>query len=65
LPPTHHLKIPFQLIVPQEVILFQRHDNTIAHEAIREEFVNALIHADYRGQGGIVIEPGPARTKSR
>ena len=50
------LKIPFQLIVPQELSLFQRHDDTIVHEAIREAFVNALIHADYRGQGGIVIE---------
>ena len=26
------------------------------HEALREAVVNALIHADYRGQGGVVIE---------
>jgi ATP-dependent DNA helicase RecG len=50
------LKIPFQLVNPQDAGLFQRHDETIVHEAIREAFVNALIHADYRGQGGIIIE---------
>jgi len=50
------LRIPFQLASQQEVSLFQRNDDTIVHEAIREAFVNALIHADYRGQGGIVIE---------
>jgi ATP-dependent DNA helicase RecG len=50
------LKIPFQLVNPQEAGLFQRHGETIVHEAIREAFVNALIHADYRGQGGIIIE---------
>ena len=50
------LKIPFQLMNPQEAGLFQRHDETIVHEAIREAFVNSLIHADFRGQGGIIIE---------
>lgn len=33
-----------------------RKDETIVHESIREAFVNALIHADFRGQGGVVIE---------
>lgn len=58
------LKNPFQFapLRPGETTttpqpdLFQRHDETIVHEAIREAFVNALIHADFRGQGGIVIE---------
>lgn len=45
------LKIPFQL----DRALFRK-DDTIVHEALREAVVNALIHADYRGQGGIVIE---------
>ncbi len=50
------LKIPFQLTGASGGGLFQRHDDTIVHEAVREAFVNALIHADFRGQGGIVIE---------
>ena len=32
---------------------------TPAHEALREAFVNALIHADYRAEGGIVFERYP------
>ncbi|MCB7130131.1 MAG: hypothetical protein J3T61_11405, partial [Candidatus Brocadiales bacterium] len=45
------LKLPFQMGKD----LFRK-DETIVHEAIREAFVNALIHADYRGQGGVVIQ---------
>jgi ATP-dependent DNA helicase RecG len=45
------LKIPFQL----DRALYRK-DDTIVHEALREAVVNALIHADYRGHGGIVIE---------
>jgi ATP-dependent DNA helicase RecG len=48
---TADLKIPFQL----EPNLFRK-DDTIVHEAIREALVNSIIHADYRGQGGIVVE---------
>jgi ATP-dependent DNA helicase RecG len=54
------LKIPFQL--SRELY---RKDDTIVHEALREAVVNALIHADYRGQGGIVIERYPDRTSCR
>lgn len=32
-----------------------------AHEAVQEALVNALIHADYRGQGGVVIDRFPDR----
>lgn len=45
------LRIPFQL---QQGMV--RKDDTPVHEAIRESFVNSLIHADFRGQGGVVIE---------
>lgn len=48
---TADLKIPFQL-QPSMV----RKDDTLVHEAIRETFVNAIIHADFRGQGGIIVE---------
>lgn len=50
------LKIPFRL--DQELY---RRDDTIVHEAIREALVNALIHSDYRGQGGVVIDKFPDR----
>lgn len=58
------LKIPFQFTPqrPGETTatsshdLFQRHDETIVHEGIREALVNSMIHADFRGQGGIIIE---------
>jgi ATP-dependent DNA helicase RecG len=39
----------------------ERRDVTPAHESLREAVVNALIHADYAGAGGIVIERYPDR----
>src|SRR5690606_20482259 len=33
-----------------------RQATTPVHEALQEALVNALIHADHRGQGGVVIE---------
>jgi ATP-dependent DNA helicase RecG len=45
------LKLPFQL----DNDLFRRGE-TIVHEALREALVNALIHADYLGVGGVLIE---------
>lgn len=39
----------------------ERRDVTPAHEALREAFVNALIHADYAGVGGVVVERYPDR----
>ena len=48
---SRDLKLPFQLGSD----LFRKGE-TVVHEAIREALVNAMIHADYQGQGGIVIE---------
>ena len=57
---TEGLKIPFgyQTESDQElgVATISRRDDTLVHEAVREAMVNCLIHADYRGQGGIVME---------
>lgn len=38
-----------------------RRDVTLAHEALREAFVNAIIHGDYAGAGGVVVERYPDR----
>ena len=45
------LKIPFQL----DDNLFRKGESA-AHVSVREALANALIHADYQGQGGIIIE---------
>jgi ATP-dependent DNA helicase RecG len=45
------LKLPFQL----DADLFRKGESVV-HEAIREVLVNALIHADYQGIGGIIVE---------
>ena len=48
---TRDLRTPFRL----ESSLF-RSDDTVVHEAVREALTNALVHADYRGEGGVVVE---------
>jgi predicted HTH transcriptional regulator len=48
---TSHLKVPFALDKTMTRI-----DDTDAHKAIREAFANSLIHANFYGRRGIVIE---------
>ncbi|WP_404415150.1 RNA-binding domain-containing protein [Marinospirillum sp.] len=48
---TEDLKLPFAL----DKDLFRKGEGPV-HEGIREALVNALIHADYQGIGGILVE---------
>ena len=48
---TSGLKVPFRLRNGLDRI-----DDTPAHGAVREALANALIHADYHGRRGVVIE---------
>jgi ATP-dependent DNA helicase RecG len=49
------------LAVPFKLEDGQRKDETPVHEALREAFVNALIHADHSVVGGVVVERYPDR----
>lgn len=49
------------LAVPFKLEDGQRKDETPVHEALREAFVNALIHADHSVIGGVVVERYPDR----
>ena len=50
------IKLPFQL----DADLVRRGESP-AHEALREALVNAMVHADHHGPGGVVIERYPDR----
>lgn len=54
-------KLASDLPTPFKLEGAMRRDVTPAHEALREAFINALIHADYAGAGGVVIERYPDR----
>ena len=54
-------KIARALPVPFRLEGVVRQDETPAHEALREAFVNCLIHVDYRAGGGVVVEHYPDR----
>ena len=49
-------KLISRLPKPFQLVKGQRHDETAAHTALREAFVNALIHTDYSAPGSIIIE---------
>ncbi|MDD2708607.1 MAG: ATP-binding protein [Verrucomicrobiae bacterium] len=52
-------KLSSGLPVPFHLEGAMRRDETSVHEALREAFVNALIHADYSAPGGVVVERLP------
>jgi len=52
-------KLSAGLPVPFQLEGGMRRDETPVHEALREAFVNALIHADYSAPGGVVLERYP------
>ncbi len=52
-------KLSSRLPKPFQLSKGQRQEDTPAHIALREAFVNALIHADYCAPGSIVIESLP------
>jgi ATP-dependent DNA helicase RecG len=47
--------------VPFHLEAGQRRDDTPVHDALREAFVNSLIHADHSAPGGVVVERFPDR----
>ncbi len=53
---TEPLKRPFRLNDDMTAL-----GETAAHRAIREAFANAVVHADYEGDGGIIIRRYPDR----
>ena len=54
-------KLASGLPTPFQLEGAMRRDVTPAHEALREAFVNAIIHGDYAGAGGVVVERYPDR----
>ncbi len=62
---TADLKLPFAYLPPTPTLFSDpvRTGQSPVHEAIQEALVNALIHADYRGMGGVVVERFPDRVE--
>ncbi len=54
---TAGVKVPFKIAADNVT----RDDDTSVHKALREVLANALIHADYHGRRGIVIDKYPQR----
>lgn len=54
---TAGVKVPFKIASDNVT----RDDDTSVHKALREVLANALIHADYHGRRGIVIDKYPKR----
>jgi predicted HTH transcriptional regulator len=49
-------KLISRLPKPFQLVKGQRQDETPAHTALREAFVNSLIHTDYSAPGSIIVE---------
>ena len=54
---TAGVKVPFKIASDNVT----RDDDTPVHKALREVLANALIHADYHGRRGLVIDKYPKR----
>ena len=54
---TADVKVPFKIAADNVT----RDDDTPVHRALREVLANALIHADYHGRRGVVIDKYPKR----
>ena len=54
---TSGVRVPFRIGADNVT----REDDTSVHKALREVLANALIHADYHGRRGIVIDKYPRR----
>jgi predicted HTH transcriptional regulator len=52
-------KLSSRLPKPFQIEKGLRIDDTLAHTALREAFVNTLVHADYNAPGNIIIESRP------
>lgn len=52
-------KLSSRLPKPFQLIKGQRLEDTPAHTALREAFVNTLIHTDYSAPGSIIIKSSP------
>ncbi len=53
---TESLKHPFEMNAD-----LSAKGETLAHKAVREAFANSIVHADYLGDGGIIIRKYPER----
>ncbi len=52
-------RLMLKIRTPFRTVNWERIEDTNQHKAVREILLNSLIHADYKGQGGVRIEVRP------